>query len=332
LGDGQIVLASGKVVNANSKTNADLWQVLKGGSNNFGIVTRIDLTAFESGDIWGGVVLYPSSTIPEQITAFVNFTDNINRDPYGSLITFWAYNSATDITVVENAYEYTLPQANPPGFEQLLAIKPEIPNTNTLRIANLTSLTTELEVAYNLRDLFATVTFANDADIITEVYAISQKLLEPVKATKGLKWITMFQPLPTVITSHSVARGGNVLGLDRATTNQVLFLFFVQWDDAADDANLQQAASTLINQVSEFTQSKGKSNEFIYLNYALQNQDPLGGYGAENLAKIMVASKKYDPHGVFQKLVPGGYKIANAKAANGRSASQNLEESHGRDQ
>lgn len=308
----QVVLADGSIVNANAKENPDLWQVLKGGSNNFGIVTRIDLTAFESGDIWGGVVLYPSSTIPDQISAFVKFTDNIDQDPYGSLITFWAYTSATNTTVVENAYEYTKPVANPAVFSELLAIQPEIPKTNTLRIANLTSLTTELEAAADLRDLFATLSFANDADIITEVYALSQKLLEPVKDTKGLNWITMFQPLPTAISENSVKRGGNVLGLDRAKGNQVLFLFFVQWDDPERDEELQNAASTLMDQVTQLTKSKGKDNDWIYLNYALANQDPLGSYGQENVNKMLAASRKYDPNGVFQKLVPGGYKLSNA--------------------
>ena len=306
------MLASGKVVNANSQTNSDLWQVLKGGSNNFGIVTRIDLTAFESGDIWGGVVLYPPSTIPAQIDAFVKFTDNIDKDPYASFITFWAYTSKTNTTVVENAIEYTKPVPNPAIFSDILAIKPEIPNSNTLRLANLTSLTTELEAAPGLRNLFATLSFANDADIINQVYNISQALLEPVKTAKDLNWIVMFQPIPTVITSHSEARGGNVLGLNRAKGNQVLFLLFVQWSNEADDKALQGAADSLIEQVTQLTRKAGKANDWIYLNYALQDQDVLGGYGAENLAKIKNAAKKYDPDGDFQKLVPGGYKIASA--------------------
>jgi len=309
----EVVLASGRIVDAINQTNSDLWQALKGASNNFGIVTRIDLTAFPSGDIWGGVVLYPASTIPAQIDAFVKFNDNIEKDPYASLITFWAYTSAHNTTVVENAYEYTKSVANASIFSDLLAIKPEIPNTNTLRIANLTSLTTELEAASNLRDLFATLSFANDADLIAEVYKISTQLLEPVKTAKGLTWITMFQPIPSIITTHSEERGGNVMGLNRAKGNQVLFLFFVQWDDAADDEALQSAASTYMQKVTQLTKQEGKSNEWIYLNYALQDQDPLGSYGQANLDKIEAAAKAYDPSGVFQKLVPGGFKIANAK-------------------
>lgn len=94
------MLANGEIVEANNRTHSDLWQVLKGWSNNFGIVTRIDLTAFESGDIWGGVVLYPISTLPAQIDAFVKFTDNIQKDPYASLINFSVYSSATNTTVI----------------------------------------------------------------------------------------------------------------------------------------------------------------------------------------------------------------------------------------
>jgi FAD/FMN-containing dehydrogenase len=39
----ELVLASGEVVNANAETNNDFWAALKGGGNQFGIVTRFDL-------------------------------------------------------------------------------------------------------------------------------------------------------------------------------------------------------------------------------------------------------------------------------------------------
>ena len=307
-------MANGQIVDANAKTNPDLWKVLKGGSNNFAIVTRIDISTIAAPEIWGGIVLYPGSTIPQQISAFVNFTDKIEQDPSASLITFWAYTSMTNMTAVENTYEYTKAVTSPPPpFDELLAIQPEIPNTNTLGLRNLTSLTAELDAAGNLQDLFATLTFANDADIITEIYAMSEKLLQPIKGTKGLNWIVMFQPLPSIISKHSQERGGNILGLDRAKGNQVLFLFFVQWDDASKDDVIQKSASTFMQQITDLTKSKGKDNDWIYLNYALADQDVLGSYGAENIALMQAASKKYDPTGVFQKLVPGGYKIANAR-------------------
>lgn len=47
----EVVLASGDIVNANAHENPDLWFALKGGSNNFGVVTRFDLRTFKQGKI-----------------------------------------------------------------------------------------------------------------------------------------------------------------------------------------------------------------------------------------------------------------------------------------
>lgn len=52
------MLADGQIVEANAESNPDLWYALKGGSNNFGIVTRIDLKTFPQGKFWGGMIGY----------------------------------------------------------------------------------------------------------------------------------------------------------------------------------------------------------------------------------------------------------------------------------
>jgi len=49
------------------------------------------------------------------------------------------------------------------------------------------------------------------------------------------------------------------------------------------------------------------------LNYADNTQDPLASYGSASVKKMKAAAKKYDPSGVFQKLVPGGFKISNVQ-------------------
>lgn len=38
----EVVLADGSIVNANPRENPDLYKSLKGGSGNFGFVTRVD--------------------------------------------------------------------------------------------------------------------------------------------------------------------------------------------------------------------------------------------------------------------------------------------------
>lgn len=232
------MLADGTIANANAHLNADLFQALKGGSNNFGIVTRFDLVAFKQGNIWGGVAVYPSSTTSQQLEAFVNFGNNIVKNPYGSIISIYGYSSANDGISVTNAYEYTKPEANAPPFDEFL----KIPNktVDTLRITNLTDLTAELEQAYGYRfvplllqcifiltdcyrDSFSTITFKNDIRVLHKVIDIfnSKISLAKKKAVGQYNIVSLIQPIPTIFSTHSVERGGNVLGLDRAKDNLV---------------------------------------------------------------------------------------------------------------
>jgi FAD/FMN-containing dehydrogenase len=82
----QLVDANGDIINANKEENSDLYLALKGGSNNFGIVTRYDMEAFPQGDLWGGLMIYPESTWDAQIAAFVNFTNYIKNDTHANMI------------------------------------------------------------------------------------------------------------------------------------------------------------------------------------------------------------------------------------------------------
>ena len=113
--------------------------------------------AFKQLLFWGGTSFYDNTTVPKQIEAFLRFTDNIEKDPYGSLIFNWVYTPATKQIQIENLYEYTTTFANNvteyplafSGFTPTSPIGP--PVSNTLRVANLSSLTGELNSPANLR-------------------------------------------------------------------------------------------------------------------------------------------------------------------------------------
>ena len=142
----EIVLSSGKIVNANATCNTDLFFALKGGGNNFGVVTRIDIKTFHQGLFWGGQIIYPSSTVRNQIQAFVNLDNDPNYDPYAALIMSFGYSGVARSLVVINALEYGKPVINPPTFQPFTSIQPQI--SNTMRIADLNSFATE-EAAFS---------------------------------------------------------------------------------------------------------------------------------------------------------------------------------------
>lgn len=136
----EVVLANGTVIEANKTSNPDLWIALRGGSNNFGIVTRFDLETFQQGHFWGGVVYYPITTASQQLKAFYDFAQDPNYDEYTALIQSFGYSGGRGSAAVNGLY-YTNPQPDPPSLQPFTAIQPQL--ASTMRIDSLLSLTTE---------------------------------------------------------------------------------------------------------------------------------------------------------------------------------------------
>lgn len=81
------------------------------------------------------------------------------------------------------------------------------------------------------------------------------------------------------------------------------------WGDEADDEIITNSVTDLFTKVDAFAASSGTLNPYIYLNYAYETQRPIESYGANNVKMLQAASRKYDPWGAFQELVPGGFKL-----------------------
>ena len=81
----EIVLADGSVQNANSSSNSDLFFSLKGGSSNFGIVTRFDLQTFPGAKVWAGTYSVDAANIPRLLNATANYSLN-SKDPKSACI------------------------------------------------------------------------------------------------------------------------------------------------------------------------------------------------------------------------------------------------------
>lgn len=74
----ELVTAHGEVLQVNADTHPDLFWALKGGSGNFGFITRFDLAIFPLVDIYGGNFLTDASGIDSLLKAIAAFTDTAN--------------------------------------------------------------------------------------------------------------------------------------------------------------------------------------------------------------------------------------------------------------
>lgn len=116
----EVILADGSIVEANEVQNKDLLRGLRGGSSNFGIVTRIDLKTFEQGPVWAATIYSPLSTVDDQIKTFVNLSKAENYDENASFFTGFGYSQSKNMTVVTNDLVYTKAVENPPYYQGFL--------------------------------------------------------------------------------------------------------------------------------------------------------------------------------------------------------------------
>ena len=63
----EVVLADSSIVNVSATSHPDLFWALKGGSSNFGIVTKFTLRTFPSKKVWAGAY----SVGPDHIEEFI---------------------------------------------------------------------------------------------------------------------------------------------------------------------------------------------------------------------------------------------------------------------
>lgn len=118
----EIVLSNGSLVNANKDHNSDLFLALKGGGNNFGVITRYDLATFPQGNISTTTISYD---IAQRATVFQAFTDLLSSsryDPLASLVTSLLYSSTSKAWTLKCSAVYTEPVAEPVIFDKLSSI------------------------------------------------------------------------------------------------------------------------------------------------------------------------------------------------------------------
>ncbi|KAK5132818.1 hypothetical protein LTR08_008619 [Meristemomyces frigidus] len=312
----EVVLASGEIVHANRTSHSDLFTALKGGSSNFGIVTRFDIAAFDQGRIWGGGIINPATAgaADQVLSALSNFTTNNHDDPLATFGTIFSYTN--DSSIIINSLVHTGGTAHPKIFQQAESITPQL--INSLRYTSVANLAAEGNsfLARGYRDLMGPITFKNDFSVMQLVQQVTLGAYNNIKNIPDLDWIYSYEPLPKLYTQQGSKHSGNVLGLNRTDSGDlILMMLSPRWKSAEYDAQMNKAAVAWVTAIQELVFLLGASDPFLFLNYADGFQDPMGSYGQANVDFMKRVATKYDPQGVFQKLVPGGFKVSQARAS-----------------
>lgn len=318
----EIVLADGSIATASETRNPDLWRALKGGSNNFGIITRFTARSFPSKDVWSGFLYLPSFQHSKVLSAFHDFVNcsitSTPKEAYdpnaaGPLACF-TYLQQLGIQAIAVNLVHTSPPTNSSawpdcwrtsGFARLWRF------WNTCTRKSLSSATDEMSALNppGRRQEFATTTTKNDAATLEAAHKAYSDTILKIKQhkIKNMSWTLVLQPL-----LPEWARKGepNPLGLTSSSSEPLVIVSFtVNWALAKDDDLVQKITKEAIEQIDAFAEKKGTAHRYRYLNYCAAWQKPFEGYGQENLEFLRGVSREVDPDGLFQRGCVGGFKF-----------------------
>ncbi|KAI1082678.1 FAD-binding domain-containing protein [Whalleya microplaca] len=308
----EVVLASGAIVNANARENPDLWVALRGGGNNFGIVTRFDVRTFKQGPMWGGMIFYYLPSFSGQVDALV---DELTRPDTSKethlMLSIGYYGVASSDIVCLNQVYYTQPVKNPPVLAPFTQIQPQREDLNSVRMKTLVQATSEHTGASRnqIRCAYMNVSVKADPATIRTGGDIWCEELQPVKSVARLLSSYTLQPYAVSLLEKSISNGGNSLGLHPTNGPVVNILLLSSWEEQSDDDRVLTFMKRALKRIEGNAASRDQLVPYVYSNYAFSHQDPILSYGEENKGKLQQISRKYDPEGLFQKGCPGGFKL-----------------------
>ncbi|CAG8980501.1 hypothetical protein HYALB_00013102 [Hymenoscyphus albidus] len=300
----EVVLADGSVVNANSNSNSELFWALRGGSNNFGIVTAMTLYTYPIHQVWGGVKGYTLDEMPALFDAMLEYQSLPNKDPYANIM-LQGFPTNASIGILLNMV-YLKPIETPPAFAAFYNITTTFDTTKTQTLTEFLSGQASVDIP-------RIDTVATSFKPTAALYKRIQEIITTSSSIKTIKSVTAgsqafgIQPITTSLVEAGRRMGGNALGLE--CVNQTWLVLDSGWWSSNDDMTVHNAARDMIGDIDSASKSGGDYVEYIFMNDASWDQEVIRHYGAENVQRLKRVSELYDPNCVFQRLVPGGYKL-----------------------
>lgn len=141
-----------------------------------------------------------------------------------------------------------------------------------------------------------------------------EELLDKVKDAEGFIFSFGFHPLTKTLLESSERAGGNAMNIPPSDGPLFIVLINPVWKQAEDDERIFAEVGKFVAELRLLASEKGLLHRYIFTNYGYSKDDVVAGYGEESVSRLRETSKKYDPEGVFQRSVPGGFKLS-AKGA-----------------
>ncbi|KAG1749034.1 FAD dependent oxidoreductase [Suillus paluster] len=298
----ELILPDGTVTTVTSSSNPDLYFGLRGGFNNFGIVTYFTLKTYPQSQVWGGSLAYSQDQLKAVNAAVANFTANVT-DPKASV--YSTYNYVSGSPILSSALFYDAPTYPDGIFDDFLTIPNIGKDISTRTFASMVDVEPVNDTA-GLRAVFNAIAVEEWTesllnDVANETLFYSNKLVNSsvVEITYNVR------PYLTSIFSHSDIPSAWPDSRERGYS---YLEFFYAWKDSSEDDLFYDIVDTSSNYMVSLAIAAGQDvgNVVSYPNNADPSTSMEKMYGT-NLPRLRHIKKAIDPSNVMG--LAGGWKF-----------------------
>ncbi|KAG1803352.1 uncharacterized protein BJ212DRAFT_1438885 [Suillus subaureus] len=298
----ELVMPNGTVADITESTEPDLFFALRGGFNNFGIVTTVTVNTHPQSQVWGGLVSYSQNQWAAASSAIANFSANVT-DPKASM--YNAYNYISGVPIMANILFYDAPTPPEGMFDEFLAIPAIVAAVSTRSYVDLVQ-SLPLNATAGLRTVFSSVAMEDVTVpvldmIVNETTFWSKKL---ASSSAGIVTYGVDVFLPTI---YDHVASPTAYPPSRSQGYSFIELFY-GWTQSNYDSTIFDAVSASTQHMLQSLVNDGQdvAGVAVYPNHAPPNTSLETMYG-DNVPRLQAIKNAVDPDNVMA--LTGGWKF-----------------------
>ncbi|KAI0752556.1 FAD-binding domain-containing protein [Daedaleopsis nitida] len=299
----ELVLPNGTVTSVTEASNPDLFWGLKGGFNNFGIVTKFTLKTYPQTDVWGGLITITQDNLEAVNNATVKFSQTIT-DPKAAVLP--TYNFVIGEPGVSLLMFYDSPTPPDGIFDDFLAIPYFTKDVKTRPFLDLVTVAPS-NATGGTRAIFHTVSLLEYTPTIMEAVLNETKVWGPKLSLQSGTFISYdVEPFLSSLFTHA-PEGSSAYPPSRSRGLLPLNIYYA-YTDVTEDDTMHDAARQSAAQLTQVAVAAGQdiADAALYTNYAIYDT-PLERMYGDNVGKLQALKAKYDPGNVMS--LAGGWKF-----------------------
>ncbi|KAL7626062.1 hypothetical protein AAE478_002832 [Parahypoxylon ruwenzoriense] len=312
----EIVLANGTIATVSATQNADLFKALKGGGNNFGIVTTYVLQLYRQGDVYGGnlVFLRTPKVDAKLLKAVRDFTDYNEDDKAAVIVTAERGNiDLIDTWILFLFYDgVDVPEGT---FKNFTDVGPLL---NTLKVqtyAHLMGGSNWVIVKGSIvtigTETIPMPSAENGEKVMESIHAHWRNVTDTTLLVPGIIASVAYQPFPKRIAQAARERSVDLIDCDDEAHRMIIelnysFLLPSYYDKM--DKTLQETYGGVRERVLGWQKDGTLPDIYlpVFMNYGFYQQDYFARLRPENRAFAKSVSESVDPKGFFRTRTGAG--------------------------